>query len=113
VVGPVTLDTGSNGGIALFQSALDLPGVRASITENGMVTHQGFRGATIARSYVFNSPVGFGPFSVPPGQPVMLHDEKGSKGNRVANVGNKLFDAMGLKVLLNYPARMMTFYGDC
>ena len=32
---------------------------------------------------------------------------------RLANVGNKLFAEMNLKILLDYRARQMTFYGDC
>ncbi len=33
--------------------------------------------------------------------------------DRVANIGNGLFATMGLKMLLDYRAHSMTFYGDC
>jgi len=44
---------------------------------------------------------------------VTVRNESGSDSTRVANVGNALFAAMKLKMLLNYRGRTMTFYGDC
>lgn len=111
--GRITLDTGSNGGIALYQSALNLKGVRAALSEKGSATFGGFKGNSKAKRYAFNAPVGFGPFTLPPGEVVTIRNEKGSTGTRVANGGNGLFAAMKLKMLLNYRARTMTFYGDC
>jgi hypothetical protein len=97
-VAPVTIDTGSNGGIALFHSALGLPGLKAALTEKGTVAH---------------GVVGFGPFNLSPGQSMILHDDKGSTSQHVANVGNRLFEALRVKMLLNYRARKMTFFGEC
>jgi hypothetical protein len=111
--GRITLDTGSNGGIALYQSALDLKGVRAALSEKAAITFAGARGDGKAESYTFNAPVGFGPFTLPPGEIVTVRNEKGSNSTRVANGGNALFAAMKLKMLLNYRARTMTFYGNC
>jgi hypothetical protein len=113
VKGRITLDTGSNGGIALFQSALNLKGIRAALSEKSAITFAGARGASKAESYRFDAPVGFGPFILPPGEIVTVRNEKGSENTRVANVGNTLFAAMKLKMLLNYRARTMTFYGNC
>jgi len=31
----------------------------------------------------------------------------------LANVGNKFFASMGLKMMLDYRHRTMTFFGDC
>jgi hypothetical protein len=112
-VGPVTLDTGSNGGIALFQSVLGLRGVKEALVEKGLVSHHGFKGAATAKAYVFSAAVGFGPFNSPPGQSMIMHDDKGTSSKRVANVGNAFFDALGLKMVLNYRAREMSFFGDC
>jgi hypothetical protein len=111
--GRITLDTGSNGGISLYQSALDMRGVRTSLSEKSAITFGGARGDGKVKSYTFNAPVGFGPFILPPGQVVTVRNEKGAKGTRVANVGNALFAAMKLKMLLNYRDRSMTFYGNC
>lgn len=110
---PVSLDTGSTGYIGLFQSALDLPGAREALAEAGTITRTGARGEAKSRTYRFNSPIGFGPFTVPPGQVVSTYSEKGSTDTRVANVGNKLLAAMKLKLLLDYHGKAMTFYGDC
>lgn len=110
---PVTFDTGSNGGIALFESARQLPGVAAALQENGSITHVGARGDSKTVRYTLAAPVGFGPFALPAGQTVMIHAERGSPETKVANIGNKLIAAMKLKVLLDYRARRMTFYGDC
>lgn len=110
---PVSLDTGSNGGIALFQSALALPGLQSALSEQGSVSHAGARGAAKAKTYALGTPVGFGPFTLPAGQAVMLHKMEGSADTRVANVGNKLLDALHLTVLFDYRAGRMTFYGDC
>jgi len=110
---PITLDTGSNGGIALYQGALDLPGLRGVLTEKGEVASAGARGETTSKSYVLNAPVGFGPFTLPAGEVVTLRKVAGSPDTRLANIGNKIFAAMKLKMLLDYRARLMTFYGDC
>jgi hypothetical protein len=111
--GRISLDTGSNGGIALYQSALEMKGVRAALSEKSAITFAGARGDGKAESYTFNAPVGFGPFGLPPGEVVTVRNEKGSNSTRVANGGNALFAAMKLKILLNYRARTMTFYGYC
>ena len=37
----------------------------------------------------------------------------GSADTRFANIGNKLFAAMRLKMLLDYKAKKITFYGAC
>lgn len=113
-VAPVSLDTGSNGAVGLYASALDLPGVKPALAEGEAITRTGARGEAKAKAYTFGAPVGFGPFTLPPGQPMTLYGgEPGSKTTRVANVGNKLMAAMKLKVLFDYRARRMTFYGDC
>jgi hypothetical protein len=113
ITAPVSLDTGSNGTIGLFRSALDLPAVRNSLTETGTIRHTGARGDANAASYTFGQPVGFGPFVLPPGQTMTLHSEAGSRESRVANIGNALFAAMKLKLLLDYRSKVITFYGNC
>jgi hypothetical protein len=113
VTAPITLDTGSNGSISLYGGALDLPGVRKGFVVTGRTTSTGARGDTQSDSGVLNLPVGFGPFTLPPGQSASLRAVAGSPDTRLANIGNKLFAAMKLKMLLDYKARQMTFYGDC
>ena len=87
--------------------------MRAELSEKGSATFGGFRGDSKGKSYTFNAPVGFGPFTLPPGEVVTIRNVKGSKSTSVANGGNALFAAMKLKMLLNYRARTMTFYGNC
>jgi hypothetical protein len=110
--GTISLDTGSNGGISLYQAALALPGVNAALKETGETTATGARGGTKVKTYVLELPVGFGPFTLPAGQAVTVRKAPGAD-TRIANIGNKLFAAMGLKMLLDYKDRVMTFYGDC
>lgn len=110
---PISLDTGSNGGISLYQSALDLPGVRAALRADGETHFAGARGDGHAQRYVLQLPVGFGPFTLPPGTQVTLRHEAGALQTRVANVGNALFAQMQLKILLNYREHQLSFYGDC
>jgi len=109
----ISLDTGSNGGIALYQAALDLPGLRAALAEKGETSSTGARGDMKSKTYMLNMPVGFGPFTLPAGEIVTLRAVQGSSDTRLANIGNKLFAAMKLKMLLDYRTRQMTFYGDC
>ena len=111
--GRLTLDTGSNGGIALYQSALKLKGVPEALSEKSSVSLEGARGESRATSYTMNVPVGFGPFTLPAGSVVTLRKQEGSKSTSVANGGNALFAAMRLKMLLDYRHRSMTFYGSC
>ena len=110
---PISLDTGSNGGVALYQHALDLPGLSAALVAKGESTSTGARGKEKAKNYVLNMSVGFGPFMLPPGQIVTLRREQGSPDTHLANIGNKFFAAMKLKMLLDYRDKVMTFYGDC
>ena len=109
---PVSLDTGSNGAVGLFKSALDLPGVKAGLAEAGSVTRTGARGEAKAKSYVFKGSVGFGPFTATE-TPMSVYSAAGSTKTRVANVGNKLMAQMKLKVLFDYRGKRMVFYGDC
>jgi hypothetical protein len=110
--GPVTLDTGSNGGIGLLPAALDLARLRDSLVDQGASIRRGARGASKVETFVLNQPVGFGPFTLPAGQLVFLREKQGSAG-RVANVGNALLAEMQIKLLLDYRRRLMTFYGAC
>jgi hypothetical protein len=111
--GPVTLDTGSSGGVGLFGTALDLEGLRASLVDQGASVRRGARGDSKVENYILNEPVGFGPFILPAGQKVFVHNQQGSSSARVANVGNTLFEGMKIKMLLDYRTRAMTFYGGC
>lgn len=110
---PVSLDTGSNAGVALYQSALSMPGVRAALKEAGTVEHGGFRGNAVISTYKLGTTIGFGPFNLPPGQAVTVREDVGSTKTRVANVGNQVFAAMKLKMLLDYPGRRIVFWSGC
>lgn len=110
---PVSLDTGSNGTIALYQVALDLQGVRAALSPTGETEITGARGETKSKTYILNAPMGFGPFALPSGETVTLRPVLGATTVRVGNIGNRMFEDMKLKMLLDYRARQMTFYGDC
>ncbi|HEY4763076.1 MAG TPA: retropepsin-like aspartic protease [Candidatus Sulfotelmatobacter sp.] len=107
-----TLDTGSSGLITLYHGALDMPGVRSALVQKGEIKSGGFQGEEKLNGYVFNKPIGFGHFELPPGIAVTLRNVKGSSSN-LANVGNKLFASMSLKMMLDYRHRTMTFFGDC
>lgn len=112
VSAPVTLDTGSNSYLMLYRGALALPRLRATLVGEGTTRAGGFRGGSTRRKYSFSAPLGFGPFSLTPGASVMLDDVPGPDGV-VANAGNKLFDALKVKMLLDYRAHRMAFFGDC
>jgi len=107
--GPISLDTGSNGGISLFDHAFDSPSVTAAAVENGEVEHTGARGSAKSKTYAFEAPVGFGPFSLPSGQLVNRIKAESQDDKRFANVGNRVFAEMGLKVLLSYRDKKPTF----
>jgi hypothetical protein len=111
--GPVTLDTGSSGGIALFEGALDLPGIRHSLVRQGASIRRGARGESKVENFILSQPVGFGPFTLPAGQLVFVHKQQGSMVERIANVGNTVLAAFKIKMLLDYRSRIMSFYGDC
>jgi hypothetical protein len=111
--GPITLDTGSNSGISLFDRALESPDVKAALVEQGESEHAGARGVAKSKTYSFKSPVGFGPFSLPGGQGVDRLKAENPDDKRFANIGNRLFAEMKLIILLNYHAKKLTFYGSC
>jgi len=109
---PVTLDTGSNSYLMLYRDALTLPGLKSALINQGTTQAGGFRGQGTRRKYAFAAPLGFGPFSLPPGASVTLNTSAGP-GGVAANAGNKMFAALKLKMLLDYKARRMAFFGDC
>jgi hypothetical protein len=111
--GPITVDTGSNGGIGLFDRALESPDIKAALVERGEIEHTGSRGAAKSKTYAFNAPVGFGPFSLPVGQDVSRLKTESHDDKRFANIGNRLFADMRLTILLDYRARNLSFYGSC
>jgi hypothetical protein len=111
--GPVTLDTGSNGGIGLFRAAMTLQGLRASLVHEGSTVRRGARGASKVEEFRLDEPVGFGPFNLPAGQQVFVHDQEGSTQTRLANIGNAVLEKFKIKMLLDYRGRSMTFYGNC
>jgi hypothetical protein len=111
--GPITLDTGSNGGISLFDRALETPNVKAALVERGEIEHAGARGAAKSKTYLFGAPVGFGPFSLPAGQGVDRLKAESPDDKRFANIGNRLFADLKLTILLNYRAKNVSFYGGC
>lgn len=111
--GPVTLDTGSNGGIGLFQAALDLPGVRTSLVDQGASIRRGARGESKVENFILSEPSGFGPFTLPAGQVVFVHKQQGSAVSRIANVGNAVLAQFKIKMLLDYRSRIMSFHADC
>jgi hypothetical protein len=111
--GPITVDTGSNGGISLFDRALESPDVKAVLVEQGEIEHAGARGVAKSKTYSFKAPVGFGPFSLPAGQGVVQLKAESPEDKRFANIGNRLFAEMKLTILLNYRAKRLSFYGSC
>jgi len=112
VRGPVSLDTGSNGGVGFFQSALALPGLKAHLVQTGETVRHGLQGVSHVKLYDFDASIGLGPFSLPPGQPVVLRPEPGS-ARRVANIGNAVFAAMGLRLLMDYQGKRIAAFGAC
>jgi hypothetical protein len=107
-----TLDTGDNGAIELFQRALDLPGVRAALIAAGETRSTGFNGEARHSQWTLNAPIGLGPFRLPPGASATLGEPE-SSGATLANVGNRFFAALRLKLLLDYRHREITFFGAC
>jgi Predicted aspartyl protease len=111
--GLISLDTGSSGTLTLYSDALALPGVKEALVEKGVAEGTGARGTTIAKTYTLNLPVSFGPFTAPAGLTVAFHENKGFDDPRVANVGNKFFAGLGLKILFDYRAKRLSFFGGC
>jgi len=110
---PITLDTGSNRGIALYQVALNVKGIRGALKVTGKAHGAGARGTFTSDTATLNVPVGMGPFQLPAGEPVVVMSSRGSADSRIANIGNMTFAAMKVKLLLDYPAKQVSFYGDC
>ena len=77
---PATLDTGSNSYLMLYQGALALPGMRAALADRGTTQAGGFRGGETRKQYALLAPIGFGPFSLPPGTPVTMNANAGPGG---------------------------------
>lgn len=81
--------------------------------DEGKIHYVGARGAGTGKRYRLNQSVGFGPFTLPKGQLVTLHPQKGSRDARVGNIGNKFISSLTPKVLLDYRNHALSFYADC
>lgn len=113
VQAPVTLDTGSNRTIGLYQAALQIPAIRNALIYRGTEQGNSFGGSYTTRDAILNIPTGIGPFALPAGQPVSVMPGKGLPGKRVANVGNGFFAALKVELLVDYPHKRIVFLGDC
>ena len=110
---PVSIDTGSNGNLELYSKVLDEPAVNAALVETGSHEATGTRGGYTVKTYTLNAPIRLGPFVLQPGQAVSLSRKAGSRGTRLANVGNRLIASLGVKLLLDYRKNRIAFFGDC
>jgi len=102
----------SNKGIALYHGALDLPGVRALLHREG--ARQPSTGARGDRHGEDLCPErGCRLRTVPPAAwpDRVAQCHRRLCRHALANIGNRIFAAMKLKMLLDYKARRMTFYG--
>ena len=108
-----TLDTGHDGTLNLYRRALDLPGVRAALSQAGETRASGFNGDERRSQWRMTAPIGVGPFDLAPGALVTLADTEGSADTSLANAGNRLFAALRLRLLLDYRDRQIGLYGDC
>jgi len=110
---PVGIDTGANDNVELYKRALDEPTLKSALVEAGTTKATGDRGVFTMKINQLNAPVRLGPFALPAGQTVTLSSNEGSPETRLANVGNKLFASMRLKLLLDYRENQIAFFGDC
>jgi Aspartyl protease len=110
---PAGIDTGSDGGVDLYKSALDEPAIKTALVEVGTSKQTGNRGESVAKVYRLDAPISLGPFVVPAGQSAALNGNPGSANSRLANVGNRLLAAMRIKLLLDYQNSRIGFFGNC
>lgn len=113
VEAPVTLDTGSNRTVGLYQAALQMPAIRKALVYRGAEQGSSFGGSYTTRDAVLNMALSIGPFALPAGQPVSVMPGKGLPGKRVANVGNGFLAALKVRLLVDYPNKRIAFFGDC
>ena len=108
---PVSIDTGSDSVVELFQHALDMPAVKAALVEDGSSISTGARGAYSVKLYRLNAPLSLGPFVLAAGQRVMVTGDAGTADTRLANVGNRLLEGLKIKLLLDYRNNEIGFFG--
>ncbi len=113
VEAPVTLDTGSNRTIGLYQAALQIPAIRKALVYRGAEKASSFGGNYTTRDAILNIPMSIGPFALPAGHAVSVMPGKGIPGKRVANVGNGFLAALKVRLLVDYPNKRIAFLGDC
>jgi Aspartyl protease len=111
---PVTLDTGSNRTLGLYQAALQVPAIRkALVFQGGEQSSSSFGGGYATRDAILNTPLSIGPFALPAGQKVSVMPGKGIPGKRIANAGNLFLAALKARLLVDYPRKRIVFFGDC
>lgn len=113
IAAPVTLDTGSNRTLGLYQSALQIAPIRAALKTTGEGQGSSFGGNYTSRTAALALPLRIGPFVLPAGQTVSIMPKQELLRTRVANAGNGLFAALKVKLLLDYAGKRISLYGDC
>ena len=113
VEAPVTLDTGSNRAIGLYQAALRIPAIRKALIYRGAEQGNSFGGSYTTRDAILTVPMSIGPFVLPAGQAVSVMPGKGLPGKRIANVGNGFLAALKVQLLVDYPHKRIVFLRDC
>lgn len=110
---PVTLDTGSSRTVGLYRAALQYGEIRRALKLEGAEKGASFGGAYSTRNAILNLRVSIGPFEAAAGLRVSVMPGEGSATARIANIGNRLLDALKLKLLLDYAHKRIAFFGDC
>jgi hypothetical protein len=110
---PVTLDTGSNRMLGLYQAALQIPFIRKALVYRGTQHGSSFGGGYETRDAILNTPLSIGPFELPAGQKVSVMPGQGLPGKRLANAGNLFLEALKVQLLVDYPRKRIVFFGDC
>lgn len=107
---PAFLDTGSSGGLRIEYEAPSVAKIRAMLPKGEASSSVGARGVEALRSGTLNVPVTLGPFR-------LLHTKVAlvPSGNPQVpvNVGNQFLRALGVRLLVDMPARRLGLYGGC
>ena len=107
---PAFLDTGSSGGLRIEDQAPSVAAIRAMLPLGEASSSIGARGVEALRTGTLNVPVTLGPFR-------SLHTKvalvPSSNPQVPVNIGNQFLRALGVRLLVDMPARRLGLYSDC
>jgi len=110
--GTALVDTGQGAAISIFDKAIQ-PAIAEAVRAASSDQRTGARGGITIKRFASPVPIGFAAFNLKGADAAVVEGRPQLAGIDFANIGNNFFKAQGMKLLLDYKAQKVTYFGRC